>query len=275
MSRRERLEARLAKRESWSESRKAKARAAFDRSRKMLEGIPLGQPILVGHHSEKRHRRTLEKSDNAMRAACESDAMASHHASKAAGLARQLETSIYSDDEDAPERLAERIAELEAKRASKRAIGAAWRKAKRPKSTDAEGWARVASILGLDPSDEVIRRAIRDCASEEGFCNRGPVPDYVLSNLGGNVSRLKKRLEEVERRRKREAETEAAGGLRIARSTLADFCNVQFSKKPERSIIDALKANGFHWGGGMWNGITSKIPAEVLELEGEMQSHAS
>lgn len=30
-------------------------------------GIPLGQPILVGHHSERKHRKVLEKADNAMR----------------------------------------------------------------------------------------------------------------------------------------------------------------------------------------------------------------
>lgn len=30
-------------------------------------GIPFGQPILVGHHSERKHRRTIEKADNAMR----------------------------------------------------------------------------------------------------------------------------------------------------------------------------------------------------------------
>ncbi|HAO14890.1 MAG TPA: hypothetical protein DDE71_04930, partial [Tenacibaculum sp.] len=29
-------------------------------------GIPFGQPILVGHHSEKRHRRTIEKAHRAM-----------------------------------------------------------------------------------------------------------------------------------------------------------------------------------------------------------------
>lgn len=34
-------------------------------------GIPLGQPILVGHHSEKRHRRAIEKADNAMRKSVE------------------------------------------------------------------------------------------------------------------------------------------------------------------------------------------------------------
>ena len=35
---------------------------AWDASRKATEGIPFGQPILVGHHSERRHRNAIERS---------------------------------------------------------------------------------------------------------------------------------------------------------------------------------------------------------------------
>lgn len=35
-------------------------------SHSITDNIPMGQPILVGHHSEKRHRRDLDKSWNAM-----------------------------------------------------------------------------------------------------------------------------------------------------------------------------------------------------------------
>lgn len=38
----------------------------YQRSNSAVEGIVPGQPILVGHHSEKRHRAALEKSWNAM-----------------------------------------------------------------------------------------------------------------------------------------------------------------------------------------------------------------
>lgn len=43
-----------------------KADSYYNTSHKITENIPLGQPILVGHHSEKRHRRDMEKSWNAM-----------------------------------------------------------------------------------------------------------------------------------------------------------------------------------------------------------------
>jgi hypothetical protein len=38
----------------------------YKSSHDMVSGIPMGQPILVGHHSEKGHRKLLDKSWNAM-----------------------------------------------------------------------------------------------------------------------------------------------------------------------------------------------------------------
>lgn len=49
-------------------ARKAETKSieAFEHSNSIVKCIPMGQPILVGHHSEKRHRRDLDKSWNAM-----------------------------------------------------------------------------------------------------------------------------------------------------------------------------------------------------------------
>jgi len=45
--------------------------ARLDAARQRANFIPMGQPILVGHHSEQRHRRDLEKIDRGMRAGFE------------------------------------------------------------------------------------------------------------------------------------------------------------------------------------------------------------
>lgn len=55
----DRLEARAQKHD-------AKATAAYERSNAAVEHIPLGQPILVGHHSERMHRAALKRSHAAM-----------------------------------------------------------------------------------------------------------------------------------------------------------------------------------------------------------------
>ena len=61
-------------------------------------GIPFGQPILVGHHSEGRHRRALIRADNAMRRSIEADKTMDYYAGRAAGVGTG---GISSDDPDA------------------------------------------------------------------------------------------------------------------------------------------------------------------------------
>lgn len=58
-ARAERLEARAAKAAEAAEEEAARSRAIADH-------IPLGQPVLVGHHSQRRHERDLERIDRHM-----------------------------------------------------------------------------------------------------------------------------------------------------------------------------------------------------------------
>jgi len=58
-----------------AERAEAQSEAAYKRAdmREEVSGIPFGQPILVGHHSEGRHRAAIRRADNAMRASIEAD----------------------------------------------------------------------------------------------------------------------------------------------------------------------------------------------------------
>jgi hypothetical protein len=53
-----------------------------------IDGIPPGQPILVGHHSERRHRAALNRHDHRRRRAIDEDRLAHHHEQRAAGAER-------------------------------------------------------------------------------------------------------------------------------------------------------------------------------------------
>ena len=64
-----------------------------------------------------------------------------------------------------------------------------------------------------------------------------------------------------------EAKAETAGGFLIRRNPDANWCTVIFAEKPSREILDALKAAGYGWGGGCWNGYLDKLPAVVSDLE--------
>jgi hypothetical protein len=53
--------------ENYSEKRAADAERAYAGVQSIADNIPFGQPILVGHHSEKRARKDAERIENGMR----------------------------------------------------------------------------------------------------------------------------------------------------------------------------------------------------------------
>ena len=98
-ARRERYEARAEKATSEAGNR-------FDTARRNVEHIPFGQPILVGHHSERRHRADLARHDRNMRAGIDAEAKAKHYAGKASSVGKG---GISSDDPDAITKLKRKI----------------------------------------------------------------------------------------------------------------------------------------------------------------------
>lgn len=178
MTYRERREARAARREQWADSRETKAGASFATAHAISEHIPFGQPILVGHHSEGRHRRDLARIDNNIRNGFEHQKMAAHHEQAAEEIRYQLDRSIYSDDLDAVEKMEARLAVLEAERDAVKAFNAAARKAKY--KADA-----VAVLVEALP--ENLQRDLKR-GGETVF------PAYHLSGLSANIKRNRDRL---------------------------------------------------------------------------------
>ena len=246
-TRRERLEAKLAKRADWAQARNAEAERRFARVNSIIEHIPLGQPILVGHHSERHARADQQRITNGMRAGIDAADKAQHHEQKAAGLESQLARNIYSDDEDAPDRLRDRIAALKAKRDKMKASNNAYRK----------GPAAWAAHLNVSAEREAELRA----AVESGYswCQQ-PHPSYELTNLGGNIRRLEKRLDEVAAMAARTERAAAAGVLVEG----GDYVTVTFPEKPAGDVLQALRAAGFRWARGSWHGTRKSLPSTIL-----------
>jgi phospholipid N-methyltransferase len=84
----ERAEQRAERFEDYSDNRRADAEAAHKAVAAIADNIPLGQPILVGHHSEKHARRDAEKIENGMRRAVKMWDTAQYWQSRAAGAIR-------------------------------------------------------------------------------------------------------------------------------------------------------------------------------------------
>lgn len=179
MTYRQRREARAERLRQWAESRRKKADVSLTAARQRTEQIPLGQPILVGHHSERRHRRDLRRIDAAMTRGREHQQKADEMQSRAANIEHQAERAIYRDDPDANVQLEERIADLEQQRARRKAInqqaraGAGWEGRITPPLTDAE-------------RDDLLSAA--------RFSGCVGYPRYAMQNLSANIARQRARL---------------------------------------------------------------------------------
>ena len=120
MTRKERQEARAKRYRQYAENAEKRATAAFNASNDAVANIPLGQPILVGHHSEKVHRRALERSNGAMMRSVHESEKAAYYARKAEAV--ENNDNIYIGDDDAIERLEEKIATLTSKQEKMSAV---------------------------------------------------------------------------------------------------------------------------------------------------------
>ena len=78
--------------------------------------IAPGQPILVGHHSEKRHRRLIKKAQDDIRKSIEEDNKSNFYKERAENA--ENSKVIYSDDPQAIIKLKEKLERLENEKAS-------------------------------------------------------------------------------------------------------------------------------------------------------------
>ena len=106
------LEAKRERLETAADRAEAKSNAAYGRAdmREEKSGIPLGQPILIGHHSERRHRKAIERADNAMRKSVEESKRAENLRARAATVGTG---GINAQDPEAITKLKEKLAGLE------------------------------------------------------------------------------------------------------------------------------------------------------------------
>jgi hypothetical protein len=104
----ERAEDRADRMAGYAANAAARSAAGFNRAHQIADMIPFGQPILVGHHSERGHRRDLDRIDRGMRTGFEEDRKADHYERRAVNA-----ETCQASRESVPTTL-RRIAKLEA-----------------------------------------------------------------------------------------------------------------------------------------------------------------
>ena len=73
-----------------------------------------GQPIIVGHYSEKKHRRLIDRAHSDIRKSIEEDDKSKYYADKAETV--ENNKAIYNDDPNAIEKLKDKLQYLEKQR---------------------------------------------------------------------------------------------------------------------------------------------------------------
>lgn len=175
---RERREARAERLREWSAGREEKGAAASAQAAAIADMIPFGQPILVGHHSEGRARRDQARIESGMRAGYENQQKAEEMARRADNIEKMNAAAIYTDDEDAAERLTAKIEAETAKRDRMKTANAEFRKAN--------------------------KEALKGKTAYERSCAL-PYAGYEITNLTANIGRMRKRLEGLGAARERQA----------------------------------------------------------------------
>ena len=225
---------RKARMQDRADSLQREANATHTRARKMAEAIPFGQPIQVGHHSEKRDRNYRGKIHNTFGKAFALQDHAQEIARKAAAVGTG---GISSDDPDA---IAKLRAELDAATVSQERMKAANKaiRANAKKGPDAQ----VSALVALGFSEAAAREAITP-----DFCNRVGFPAYALSNNSANMRRIEQRIAALEATRKRSTVEKEGAGFTYREDTEENRVMFQFPGKPAADVRDLLKRHAFVW----------------------------
>lgn len=251
----EKQERRRARLEAAAERAEARASAAYRKAdlREEVSGIPFGQPVLIGHHSERRHRRAIEKADAAMRRSIEEDKLAKDLRGRAAGVGTG---GISSDDPEAVDKIRAEVAKAEAAQAFMREANKVIRKAaKAGTASDSDGFAAYAASLRALPGGEAVTDAAAAELLKPDFCGRIGFADYALTNNGANIRRMQKRLAQLEAAAERETvETSYQGICRVVENAEENRLQIIFDDKPDAEARRTLKAHGFRWApsAGAW-----------------------
>lgn len=202
----------------------------------MASVISMGQPILVGHHSEKRDRRYREKIHDTMRKSVEKQKKASYYARKAETIASN--DAIFSDDPEALTKLKDKLSRLQALQSFMKAANRCLRRQDK------------AAFLLLPSATAEIWAQLND-TSRGGYVG---FPSYKLTNNNAKIKTVESRIKMLEAIEVRVEFDMQIGSVRVRENKEAGRLQMIFEGKPVEKIRRELKRHGFRWSGsqGAW-----------------------
>ncbi|NKB72485.1 MAG: DUF3560 domain-containing protein [Candidatus Latescibacteria bacterium] len=208
----------------------------FSQARQAIAGIEPGQPILVDHHSEGKHRRALARHDRQMGRGVEAQGKAEYWAHKAAAAAAN--TAISADDPQALDKLRAKLEKLTQAQEAMKRINRAY---------------KAGKLADLGYSAEEI--AVLEQGVKAGYSwDQQPYPAYQLKNNNANMRRIRQRIDELEQRAGQEETREMVNGVEIVQDVAANRTRLYFPGVPEKAVRRVLQGWSFRWApsAGCW-----------------------
>jgi hypothetical protein len=204
----------------------------YNQAKTMAAIIPFGQPILIGHHSEKRDRNYREKIHNNFGKAFEAMDKAKHYEDKAASVGTG---GISGDD---PEALTTLRAQLESLEHSQETMKAANAAIRRGKSEEA----KIAVLMTLGFNEDNARKLL-----QPDFCGHIGFADYQLTNNSASIRRIRERIAALEKAGTRQDREEVTANYTYREDTEENRIMFFFDGKPGEAVRAILKKCGFKW----------------------------
>lgn len=222
-SKRERLEDRAAKARNNSN-------VYYLASKERASHIPFGQPILVGHHSEKRCRRDAERIYNDMGKSVAEDKKAARLETRAASIGKN---GISSDDPEAITKLMLKLESLTRSQEIMKQVNAMIKKATKNPHINL-----IDSLIGIGLNENQATQIIEpDHMGRIGFAS------YSLSNNNSEIRRIKDRIAELEKLHNSEPIEFAGDGWEIFEDD--GRVQVRLDTKPDKETCAILRSHGF------------------------------
>lgn len=239
----EKKQAKIAWHKKKAEEAKDASKKALDTAYEIGSHIPMGQPVLIGHHSEKKHRRALSQIDSAFKKSAKLAEKAVYHKGRAVTI--ESNSAISSDDPDAIEKLKKKIGIAKQEQTMMKEANKIIRK---------KGSGSADSLVGIGIPLSLAKNLLTpDVMGDIGF------PRYKLQNNNANIRRMEKRLCHLKKLASIETiEIKFSGGT-LRDSHEENRLQFDFNEKPPHEVRTALKKSGFRWAKtrGVWQSFRS------------------
>ncbi|SHN45566.1 DUF3560 domain-containing protein [Chitinophaga sp. CF418] len=201
----------------------------YTESARMYACIPPGQPILIGHYSEKSDRNFRNKAWNKLGQSVQKQEAAKYYADKAEMIANN--NSIFSDDPEALVKLRDKLSGLERN----------------------QDFMKKANVF-LKKRDKAgfltLPTATPELWDEISSLSRFGGPGYArfeLSNNNSEIRRVKQRIADMERMEATPPRDEIVKEIRILENREANRLQIFFGSKPPEEVRQQLKKRGFKY----------------------------